>query len=200
MQRDPPSGILTWTDITSQSSQSLPGDLRNGPDITLSNTLYESALNYAFSTPFTGTANYYGSVETTVGAMFYSPLNVSIFRINYQVTVNDSGFEILSESNPTILQAITKLNQNDVAIGQSDIATFGSELSLIWINGTQPVSSPDNTPDSSFPFKRLASAYSPDRLSTFLYHQINDTTFAEEHWDSSSMAWLPPDYITIPDY
>ena len=72
--------------------------------------------------------------------------------------------------------------------------------SYIWINGTQPVAGPDNpTPVTPFPFARLASVNPADESSTFLYHQINDTTFAEEHWDSSSEAWLTPDYITITD-
>ena len=194
------AGIPKWFDITSQSSQSLPGDLRKNPDPDFSNTLYESALNDTFSPPFTtGIADHYGSFEAVLRARFYSPLHVSIFKTDYYVRVNHTGFQTYSDSGP-VIPDITKLNQNDAAIRQSDIATFGPGTSLIWINGTQPVSGPDNPPDNSFPFTRLASVDSADLLSTFLYHQINDTTFAEEHWDSSSGAWLAPEYITIPDY
>ena len=200
LQRFTLDGTPTWIDITSQSSQSLPGDLRKDPDPNLSNTLYESAPNDKFSPPFTiGIAHYLGSVEAIVGARLYSPLHVSIFRTNYYLRVNDSGFETIGDSGP-VKPEMTKPNQNNVAIRQSDIATFDAEISLIWINGTQPVSGPDNPPDNSFPFARLASVDSADFSSTFLYHQINDTTFAEEHWDSSSRVWLAPDYITVPDY
>ena len=47
--------------------------------------------------------------------------------------------------------------------------------------------SQDNTLDSAYPFARLAtcSVTLADRSSTFLYHHLNGTTFAEEQWDSS---------------
>lgn len=45
--------------------------------------------------------------------------------------------------------------------------------------------SQDNTLDSAYPFARLASVILADQSSTFLYHQLNGTTFAEEQWDTS---------------
>ena len=93
---------------------------------------------------------------------------------------------------------------------QSDIAVFGSDSLkyLIWINGTRPaiIATPvyegeqeATTPDNVFPFARLASVTSADQSSTFLYHQINGTTLAEEEWDALSNAWLPSVYITVSD-
>lgn len=183
---------VKWIDVTSQNSQSLPSDLRKDPDPSLSNTLYESLFNDTFSPPFT-TRN-----GTDISqALFYSPLHDCILNTIYHPSVNDSGFSTTPCFGNEVPNT-TEPSQNNFAIRQSDIAIFAA--SYIWINGTQPVVNPDApTPVTSFPFARLASVSLADGLSTLLYHQINDTTFAEEHWDSSSAGWLTPDYITIPD-
>lgn len=91
------------------------------------------------------------------------------------------------------------LNQS---IEQSDIAAMPgfvvfvqkSELSFLWIGGldTAPM------PRSSFPFTRLAKAFSVnDSTVTFLYHQLDTSTFAEEQWDTSIGDWLPTTNISI---
>ena len=79
---------------------------------------------------------------------------------------------------------------------------FGSEF-FIWINGTQPVSGgyvdpdPPATPMSLFPFARLASA--TFQSTTYLYHQINGTTIAEEQWDEVESAWEATEYVNLSD-
>ena len=86
------------------------------------------------------------------------------------------------------------------SIYKSDIALFG-EANAIWINHTQPTildpccgySPPNNT----FPFSRLASTTPAGSTYTYLYHQINGTTFAEERWDSAEGTWTTTDYIVI---
>lgn len=97
---------------------------------------------------------------------------------------------------------------NYCSINKSDVALFDSQTAL-WINGTQPAIIEDNTgdgpqagtptPDSTFPFARLTSVSSADNSATYLYHQINGTTFAEEQWDKPGDAWLPSVYITLSD-
>ena len=91
------------------------------------------------------------------------------------------------------------------SLQQSDVAFFGRYYA-IWINDTQPVTikittPPDDlkapTPNNAFPFTRLASSSSADQSVTFLYHQINGTTLAEEQWDDTLQAWLPSEYITV---
>ena len=70
----------------------------------------------------------------------------------------------------------------------------------MWINGTQPALFPSSSaelPDSAFPFTRLASVTSDDQKSTFLYHQMTGTTFAEEQWDDSLGAWTPTVNFTV---
>ena len=89
-------------------------------------------------------------------------------------------------------------NQRYSPIQQSDLVAF-DQLNMIWVNGTQLMTfgvAPQNT---SFPFTRLASVNSADQSTSFLYHQINHTTLAEEQWDKSEQMWLPTQYITVSD-
>lgn len=81
---------------------------------------------------------------------------------------------------------------------QSDIAFFCPEVA-IWINGTQPVTTVAGvkTPRNTFPFARLASTTLADASLTFLYHQMNSTTIAEEQWDVTIRDWVSTEYITI---
>lgn len=83
---------------------------------------------------------------------------------------------------------------------QSDIALFSPGVA-IWINGTQPVTTKAGvkTPRNPFPFARLASTTLADASLTFLYHQMNSTTIAEEQWDGTIRDWVSTEYITISD-
>ena len=100
--------------------------------------------------------------------------------------------------------ASTPPSKEYASIHQSDIAGFGWDHG-IWINGTQPalirLENTDDAPlpSSEFPFTRLASVTSTDRSVTYLYHQMNGTTFAEEQWDAKLRAWLRTEYITVSD-
>ena len=88
------------------------------------------------------------------------------------------------------------------SIQQSDISTFGSSYA-IWINGTKPAlinADGIETPNNPFPFSRLASVTLADQSATFLYHQINGTTFSEEQSDASEMAWISSVYISVSDF
>ena len=91
-------------------------------------------------------------------------------------------------------------------IKDSDLALIGPWQFVVWVNGTELAviyflsDDPKLLPSSGplFPFKRLASATSPDSSASYLYHQINGTTFAEEQWDNSTNQWLSSSYITVP--
>ena len=80
---------------------------------------------------------------------------------------------------------------------------FGTNYA-IGFNGTQPALlgaeggglDPD-LPNNSFPFARLASVTLADQSATFIHHQINGTTFAEEQWDNLHLAWVLTMYITV---
>ena len=73
----------------------------------------------------------------------------------------------------------------------------------VWVNATNvyPVDeynySGNVVPQVSFPFTRLASINVPEK-SSYLYHQINETTLAEEQYDLSLHEWLTT-YITVPN-
>jgi len=54
-------------------------------------------------------------------------------------------------------------------------------------------------PNNTFPFSRLASVTSKDGSASYLYHQMNGTTLAEEQFDKSLNLWLPTVYITVSD-
>ena len=72
--------------------------------------------------------------------------------------------------------------------------------SLIWINQSRAEMNNNeiDAPRNIFPFARLASATTPDNQTTYLYHQMNATTFAEESFEASVGIWGDPTYINIP--
>ena len=185
-----------------------------------SKTLYESNTDAIFSTPFTSGANLSGPF---IGALFYSPPESSLFgsgSFTYaQYLIGPGGPGIFSTGmscasfvSQMISYKLTFPVEPDLAmidetlIHQSDVAIFGTDSSpnAIWINGMQPAIygllsdyQVLGTPNNTFPFKRLTSVITEQ--STFLYHQMNGTTFAEEQWDASSSVWTPSVYITVSD-
>ncbi len=91
-------------------------------------------------------------------------------------------------------------------IQQSDIALFGTYFTPVWVNASRlatiyggQTEELVTTSDIIFPFARLASVTLADQSTTFLYHQINSTTFAEEQWDTAEGAWLDTEYIIVSD-
>lgn len=85
-------------------------------------------------------------------------------------------------------------------VHQADIATIVNGTESIWVNGTKPTvfyGQKVNMPVTSFPFARLASVSTSDGSVTYLYHQMNGTTFAEEQWDKSVKDWGSTTYINI---
>ncbi|CAF9932696.1 hypothetical protein IMSHALPRED_008956 [Imshaugia aleurites] len=130
--------------------------------------------------------------------LFYSP-NVSLDN-GGPLVLTDYEIGPSGPGNFSIGSYTGSNNQNYSSVRQSDIAAFNTGYA-IWINGTQPVAitaelgPPPGTPNNSFPFARLASV--TVQTTTFLYHQIDGTTFAEEQWDSTEGAWLRSENITV---
>ncbi|KAL9076101.1 MAG: hypothetical protein Q9161_001148 [Pseudevernia consocians] len=212
-----------WVDITSQQSESLPNEFGNAPGLNAhsdtnipeeisgdyfndSKTLYESDTDAIFSTPFTSGANLSGPF---IGALFYSPPEPSLVNGKFPLSSGSftyAGYSIGPGGPGYFGSGPTSAIVDKSSIHQSDVAIFGTDSSpnAIWINGTQPaicglVAEPpiQGTPNNTFPFKRLTSVITDQ--STFLYHQINGTTFAEEQWDASLSVWIPSVYITVSD-
>ena len=90
----------------------------------------------------------------------------------------------------------------------SDLVFISSGQFSVWVNGSRLAVLPhlasgevglSHQLKAFFPFKRLASATSSDHSASYLYHQINGTTIAEEMWDALTNQWLPSSYITVPN-
>ena len=218
---------IEWINVTSQESESLPDAFHNTPGSTAggllySKTLYESlGTNTTLSIPFICGANWSGA---SVGAVFYSPRLDSSNATEFQFVIEsykngavDSGnFSQIPTANNgselvfrTVIYELTStvayssssnLETDYSSIQLSDLALFGAN-NAIWVNHTQPtvVDSSYGTlpPDTAFPFSRLASTSVYGSTYTYLYHQMNGTTFAEEQWDDTEGAWTATDYITI---
>ena len=90
------SSQAQWVDITSQTSQSLPGEFRNAdPIVEPSHTLYESDIVATFSTPFTiigldedETGDGYPS---EIEALFCSPPDATRVSTIYSPTIGAPG-------------------------------------------------------------------------------------------------------------
>ena len=92
-------------------------------------------------------------------------------------------------------------------IEESDLAIidYGYGSFAVWINGTKPsllgynyISDENFGPNVAFPYKRLAVIPSPEQNTSYLYHQIDEATLAEERYDYSLNRWLSTN-ITVPN-
>ena len=64
----------------------------------------------------------------------------------------------------------------------------GSTLSDFGVIGQTPKYI-ENPPASPFPYARLAVTTTENTTAFYLYHQINESYFAEDVWDSSIDGW-----------
>ena len=107
----------------------------------------------------------------------------------------------MSDQGSLTASDIDSLKQSDMAILRID----SIRQAAIWINKTKAeivyitlmVDSTTDPPKNAFPFARLASVTAPDNQSTYLYHQMNETTFAEESFEMSVGEWGNPTYINV---
>lgn len=101
---------------------------------------------------------------------------------------------------------------NNCPIEISDIVLLNTTEYIIWVNETKLVqtsiwsdavlSATDSNaaipvPATAFPFSRLASSSSNKAGIFYLYHQLDDFTFAEEEFDQNIGGWIPSTNITI---
>ena len=204
-----------------------PHQLIDG-SVIVSSTLHESRPGAKFNPPFaTGASFFEKEPGLSAGLLiWYDGTQNSRFLLDspsfcnnvayttYQSWTNESYgfFEARMQNLFTTLQhgnlanslyqkRIHTLTMTMISITiDNGLGTFA-----VWINGTKPsvlgyngINSDSVAPNVSFPFKRLASITSPGQKSSCLYHQINGTTVAEEHYDSSLTQWLST-YITLPN-
>ena len=55
---------------------------------------------------------------------------------------------------------------------------------------SDPFSSVPTSPQSPFPFSRLAGMIPVNGSDFFIYHQLNASSFAEDQWDDSLGGWI----------
>ena len=89
---------------------------------------------------------------------------------------------------------IDSLQQSDMAV-----IIMNDQQDVIWVNKSkaEALHNTGNVPKNTFPFARLASATTSDNQTTFLYHQMNETTFAEESFQVSMGEWGDTTYINV---
>ena len=199
------SQLSFWLDVTSQQSIALkevdPDGL--GPNVMLGIPFISGIYN---SDPS----------RSSISLFFYSDRDDAIVSRAFNVSTTSNEFHrgyvlpILQlriiTLTLTVVLDVTHVSSGMDSLGSdvnsqnqirlSDLAMYGNDY--LWINGTRPVG-PSTLPDNTFPFERLASINSADQSTTFLYHQINGTTFAEEQWDNAEGTWLATAYITVSD-
>ena len=158
-------------------------------------------LTLSYASPVAGNGFYYAGYKTSLNGS--GDFDVSPIGEHFASPYTERSFCEITFILDFIGPPKDYVSCDYVSCKQSDIAVFGNQsYSAIWINGTQSALitafSPKPTlPSNEFPFKRLASVTSTDGSITYLYHQMNGTTFAEEQWDDTMQIWLPTEYITV---
>ena len=68
---------------------------------------------------------------------------------------------------------------------------------MAWFNKTSLVMNGAPLPTSSFPYKHLAGTSKVNTTESYIYHQLNETTIAEEYWDGGRSDFWITRNITI---
>lgn len=76
-----------------------------------------------------------------------------------------------------------------------------AEGNLLWFNGTKlqiSFAAPGDVPvpNTLFPYHRVGSAFGVNATQSYIYHQLTESTFAEEIWVDNGF-WLPSTNISI---
>lgn len=109
----------------------------------------------------------------------------------YVARISKDWFRLLLIDNMPTLNA--GLNSSDIDFTQVWITAKSILSYVFWVNGLTLEaflsSSLDPPPVSPFPFTRLASAAVVGSNSLYLYHQINETTIAEDQYEEVIGQW-----------
>ena len=221
LQESEPGQGLYWLDV-SRNDDSIPRsdfspvyfDVGYGNGV-VSSTLHESLPGAKLRAPFiTGPSNYPSGIGLDVDILVCDGGNDDSFTKKREVSLCKNVTYIAYHSwanisrgcfinNPEQYQLAESNSYNYPSTRSVDFAFInsGDNASIVWVNGTKLWSvgryEGDVVPHISFPFTRLASIDVPGK-SSYLYHQINETTLAEEQYDYSLHEWLTT-YITVPN-
>jgi len=110
---------------------------------------------------------------------------------------NHHGTVAMVDTNSILASDWTQVTVGDLS-SANDAATYG-----LFVNGKTLSSfsgDPElftSPPESPYPYTRLATTSQPNSYVFYLYHQINETTIAEDAWDESTGVWTSSK-ISIP--
>ncbi|KAL8908882.1 MAG: hypothetical protein Q9171_005279 [Xanthocarpia ochracea] len=121
----------------------------------------------------------------------YASSNVAQVSLPFDIRSSSPG-EIV------VLEPTGNWPSGSITTGISDIISL-SDGGAAWFNASTPIFVDHNaitlpSPKSSFPFHRLASTFAKFEIETYVYHQLNGSTFAEDLWDGASGAWISSNF------
>ncbi|KAL8792432.1 MAG: hypothetical protein Q9195_004965 [Heterodermia aff. obscurata] len=93
---------------------------------------------------------------------------------------------------PSDLLAMNRPFQGSEETDGETIETYGRDL-VFWVKNQTLTPLSDSvvtSPQSLFPFSRLASIVPLNGSDFFIYHQLNASNFAEDRWDDSLSGWI----------
>ena len=131
----------------------------------------------------------------------------NVTRIIYHSWTNASRGYFLVQDDLGEFNSLNLPSTRSFDFAYLNTGASNADVLAVWVNGTKvsPVRADDyfddylgnGVPQASFPFTRLASTNSRGE-SSYLYHQINGTTLAEEQYDFSLHEWVTTT-ITVPN-
>ena len=190
--------ILYWVDVSSILHKSLPSLKLRAPFISRRSTAYDAPGLFVDIL-----LCYCGNDGCLTNKREFSLSSDNATYITYESLANASRGDFVYGPDETLLKdhiSVKCPNTRNLDLAYLDT---GGGVLAVWVNGTNlyPISkfvfSRTAVPQTSFSFTRLASINLPGE-SCYLYHQINDTTLAEEQYDFSLDQWFTT-YITVPN-
>ncbi|KAL8671110.1 MAG: hypothetical protein Q9168_004379 [Polycauliona sp. 1 TL-2023] len=122
---------------------------------------------------------YRGSGHTSlpIGMSYPSPGNLHFTPgVVYQTPYDPNpGFGYLSDLAPLAGGSVLLLNQSEL------------DISL----GTSNVHAQVTLPIDRLPFDHIASSFATGSNKSYVYYQLDDSTFVEDLWDGTSGFWIP---------
>ena len=155
------------------------------------------SLTLFFNDPMTMNALYATSVglvngTVTTGMLFASPLLLYCWLISKLVLWPTASITFSNEENASLEESDLIFINFYTSLGASFCVVLtpwfviGATLEF-FENLTSTVVYP--SPSSQYPFARLASVSPYKSTTSYVYHQINDTTIGEDTYDTTAGFW-----------
>ena len=207
--RTPPWSGWEWNDTSAELYSSRPESSFNVP-ISLSeewDDIYNVSRSRLFFTNIASKDGSRGEGSYNLGQSIYRDPDRSTAAMLAPTNVSKppsqgwstGELEIISPENKEIMTANAALERSDLVTIRTKGGTSGSAIGF-WVqnNSLGHGIFKSLSPTYDFPFARLATASTGSANNvTFLYHQIDASTFAQEEWDADLGDWLPGTNISV---